>query len=115
MRSRGWGFRIAGTTFPYLLFLVSYSLFPSVFAPLRALRETKNVQKVGHFGLPMLVLSPIMKLRPLPYTLFLIPCLLFANSNTSPPSSFLHHHHLSLPPNTILSEIHFQKKRFHWS
>ena len=44
MRSKGWGFRIAGTTFPYLLFLVSYSLFPSVFAPLRALRETKYVQ-----------------------------------------------------------------------
>jgi hypothetical protein len=50
MCSKGWGFRKAGTTFPYLLFLVSYSLFPSVFAPLRALRETKNVQKVGHFG-----------------------------------------------------------------
>jgi hypothetical protein len=32
-----------------------------VFAPLRALRETKNLQKVGGFGLPMLVLSPIIK------------------------------------------------------
>jgi hypothetical protein len=50
MCSKGWVFRKAGTTFPYLLFLVSYSLFPSVFAPLRALRETKNVQKVGDFG-----------------------------------------------------------------
>jgi len=44
MSSRGWGFRKAGTAFPYLLFLVTYSLFPSApFAPLRALRETKNV------------------------------------------------------------------------
>ena len=73
MCSKGWRFRKAGTAFPYLLFLVSYSLFPSVFAPLRALRETKNVQKVGHFDLSMLVLSPIMKLRPLPYLLFVIP------------------------------------------
>ena len=48
------------------------------FAPLRALRETKNVQKVGYFGLPMLVLSPIIKVRPLPYSLFLFPYLLFA-------------------------------------
>jgi hypothetical protein len=46
MSSKGWGFRKARTAFPYLLFLVSYSLFPSVFAPLRALRETKNVQEV---------------------------------------------------------------------
>jgi hypothetical protein len=38
---------------PYSLFLVFYSLFPSVFAPLRALREIKNVQKVGGFCLPM--------------------------------------------------------------
>ncbi len=44
MGSMGWGFRKAGTAFPYLLFLVSYSLFPCVFDPLRALRETKNVQ-----------------------------------------------------------------------
>jgi hypothetical protein len=77
MCSKGWVFRKAGTTFPYLLFLVSYSLFPSVFAPLRALRETKNVQKVGHFGLPMLVFSPIIKVCPLPYSLFLLPYLLF--------------------------------------
>ena len=77
MCSKGWVFRKAGTTFPYLLFLVSYSLFPSVFAPLRALRETKNVQKVGHFGLPMLVFSPIIKIIPLPYSLFLLPYLLF--------------------------------------
>jgi hypothetical protein len=73
MCSKGWVFRKAGTTFPYFLFLVSYSLFPSVFAPLRALRETKNVQKVGHFGLPMLVFSPIIKIIPLPYSLFLLP------------------------------------------
>jgi hypothetical protein len=36
------GFRKVGAAFPYFLFLVSYSLFPCVIAPLRALRETKN-------------------------------------------------------------------------
>jgi len=39
MCSKGWGFRKAGTQFPYFLFLVSYSF--CVLAPLRALRETK--------------------------------------------------------------------------
>jgi hypothetical protein len=67
MSSKGWGFRKVGTAFPYFLFLVSYSLFPCVFAPLRALRalralrETKNVQEVGKSRLPMLVFSPMIK------------------------------------------------------
>ena len=42
MSSKGWGFRKVEAAFPYFLFLVSYSLFTSVFAPLRALRGTKN-------------------------------------------------------------------------
>jgi hypothetical protein len=46
MRSKGWGFRKVEAAFSYFLFLVSYSLFLCVFAPLRALRETKKVQKV---------------------------------------------------------------------
>jgi len=40
MSSKGCGFRKAGTAFPYLLFLVTYSLFPSA-PPLRALHEKK--------------------------------------------------------------------------
>jgi hypothetical protein len=47
IRSKGWGFRKVEAAFSYFLFLVSYSLFLCVFAPLRALRETKKVQKVG--------------------------------------------------------------------
>jgi len=47
--SKGWAFRKVGATFHYFLFLVSYSLFLCVLAPLRALRETKKVQKVGDF------------------------------------------------------------------
>ncbi len=42
MGSKGWRLRKVGAAFPYFLFLVSYSLFPCVFAPLRALRETKK-------------------------------------------------------------------------
>ena len=45
MGSKGWGFRKAGAEFPYLLFLVSYSLFPCVFPPSRALNETKTSSK----------------------------------------------------------------------
>jgi hypothetical protein len=44
MGSKGWGFLKVRSAFPYFLFLVSYSLFPCVFAPLRALRETKPPQ-----------------------------------------------------------------------
>jgi len=40
--SKGWGFRKVTYTFPYFLFSASYSLFLCVFAPLRALRETKK-------------------------------------------------------------------------
>ena len=75
MCSKGWGFRKAGTTFPYLLFLVSYCLFPSVFAPLRALRETNNVQKVGHFGSDDL--GVITNHQTASTSLFLLPYLLF--------------------------------------
>jgi len=35
MRSKGWGFRKVEAAFSYFLFLVSYSLFPCVLAPLR--------------------------------------------------------------------------------
>ena len=42
MGSKGWEFRKVRSAFPYFLFSASYSLFPCVFAPLRALRETKN-------------------------------------------------------------------------
>jgi len=49
MGSKGWGFRKVGAAFPYFLFLVSYSLFPCVFAPLRALRETKKSSKGWDF------------------------------------------------------------------
>jgi hypothetical protein len=59
--SKGWAFRKARAAFPYFLFLVSYSLFPCVFAPLRALRETKKVQEVGKSRLPMLVFRSIIK------------------------------------------------------
>ncbi len=61
MGSKGWGFRKVGAGFSYFLFLVSYSLFPCVFAPFRALRETKKVQEVGNSRLTMLVFSPIIK------------------------------------------------------
>jgi hypothetical protein len=50
MSSKGWGFRKVGTAFSYFLFLVSYFLFLCALAPLR---ETKNVQKVGNFGMPV--------------------------------------------------------------
>jgi len=59
--SKGWGFRKVGSAFSYFLFLVSYSLFPCVITPLRALREIKNVQEVGIFRLQMLVFSKIIK------------------------------------------------------
>jgi hypothetical protein len=52
--SKGWGFRKVGSAFSYFLFLVSYSLFPCVITPLRALRKTKNFQAVGNSRLPML-------------------------------------------------------------
>jgi hypothetical protein len=45
MRSEGWGFRKVSAALPYFLFLISYSLFPCVFAPLRPLRETKKTFK----------------------------------------------------------------------
>jgi len=71
MSSKVGDFQKAGATFPYFLFLVSYSLFQFVFTPLRALRETKkSVQRLNEFKkfkrlgnsrLPMLVFSPIIK------------------------------------------------------
>jgi hypothetical protein len=95
MRSKGWGFRKVRSAFPYFLFLVSYSLFPCVFAPLRTLRETmkkfkrfNEFKRLGNSRLPMLVFSPIikvgkilMKQNPLPYSLFLIPYWLFNASS----------------------------------
>jgi len=64
MSSRGWGFRKVESSFPYFLFLVSYSLFPFRSLLLCELCvKQKKVEEVGDFRLPML--------------LFVVCCLLF--------------------------------------
>jgi hypothetical protein len=47
--SRGWGFRKARASFPYFLFLVSYSLFPLRLCSLASFARNKKAEAVWDF------------------------------------------------------------------
>ena len=77
MGSKGWEFRKVGNTFPYFLFLVSYSLFHTVLAPLRETRNFVPLCLRDFVSKKMLQAFKLRGLKPSLQT--------FSSKNTPPP------------------------------